>query len=52
MKYDSKTCTLVLSLNPYREKEIPIVEIDNSEKYGMFFDLEINHLSLDYVEEI
>lgn len=52
MKYNFKVCTLKLSLNPYREQNIPVVEIENSENYGMFFDSEINHLSLGYVEEI
>jgi len=35
-----------------RKKSYPSVIIENSEKYGSFFWAEINHLSLDYVEEI
>ena len=35
-----------------RKMSYPSVIIENSEKYGSFFWAEINHLSLDYVEEI
>ena len=35
-----------------RKNSYPSVVIEDSEKYGSFFQDEINHLSLDYVEEI
>ena len=35
-----------------RKNSYPSVVIENSEKYGSFFQDEIHHLSLDYVEEI
>ena len=35
-----------------RKNSYPSVVIENSEKYGSFFQDEINNLSLDYVEEI
>ena len=35
-----------------RKNSYPSVVIDDSEKYGSFFQDEINNLSLDYVEEI
>lgn len=30
----------------------PLIVIKNSEKYGYFFETELNNLELDYVEEI
>ena len=35
-----------------RKNSYPSVVIEDSEKYGSFFQDEIHHLSLDYVEEI
>lgn len=35
-----------------RKNSYPSVVIENSEKYGSFFQDEIHNLSLDYVEEI
>ena len=35
-----------------RKNSYPSVVIENSEKYGSFFLDEINHLSLDYVEDV
>ena len=35
-----------------RKNSYPSVVIENPEKYGSFFQDEIHHLSLDYVEEI
>ena len=35
-----------------RKHSYPSVVIENPEKYGSFFQDEIVHLSLDYVEEI
>lgn len=35
-----------------RENNYPSVVIEDPKKYGSFFQAEIHHLSLDYVEEI
>jgi DNA phosphorothioation-dependent restriction protein DptG len=34
------------------EKEIPLLFIENSEKYGDYFQTEVSNLSFDYLEEI
>lgn len=35
-----------------RKKSYPSVVIENSEKYGRFFWAEVNHIDLEYAEEI
>ena len=52
MKYKFNKHKKEIRKEPFEQKEVPVVEIDNASLYGDFFDSEINHIEMDYAEEI